>query len=64
MLTRIPTQDVNTMATPATDKQRPGLRVGPTSEFSLFFRVRPGHEQAVRDALTALRTTPTFRVVR
>ena len=30
------------MATTATGAPRPGVSVGPTSEFSLFFRVRPG----------------------
>ena len=31
------------MTTAATGTSRPGLTVGPTSEFSLFFRVMPGH---------------------
>ena len=28
---------------------RPGMQVGPTSEFSLFFRVKPGHGRALRE---------------
>jgi hypothetical protein len=33
---------------------RPGLQVGPTSEFSLFFHVKPGHGEALRETLQAL----------
>ncbi len=40
---------------------RPGVQVGPTSEFSLFFRVRPGHGAALREALEALQDTPGYR---
>ena len=39
------------MATPDTGTARPGLSVGPTSEFSLFFRVKPGQGETVREAL-------------
>ena len=39
----------------------PGLSVGPTSEFSLFFRVRPGEGEAVRTALDDLQETPGYR---
>ena len=44
------------MAEPATGTSRPGVSVGPTSEFSLFFRVKPGHGDALREALRALQT--------
>jgi hypothetical protein len=40
---------------------RPGLQVGPTSEFSLFFHVRPGHGPALRESLTALQSAPGYR---
>src|SRR3954447_25505927 len=49
------------MATPATGTSRPGATVGPTSEFSLFFRVKPGEGEALRDALAALQDTPGYR---
>ena len=39
----------------------PGLQVGPTSEFTLFFRVRPGHGPALREALRALQEAPGYR---
>ncbi|SFG81760.1 hypothetical protein [Streptomyces mirabilis] len=28
---------------------RPGLQQGKTSEFTLFFNVKPGHAQQIRD---------------
>jgi hypothetical protein len=40
---------------------RPGVQVGPTSEFSLFFHVRPGHGEALREALRALQNSPGYR---
>ena len=40
---------------------RPGITVGPTSEFSLFFRVTPGHAAELRDALQALQAHPGYR---
>ncbi|MFI6830065.1 MULTISPECIES: hypothetical protein [unclassified Kribbella] len=40
---------------------RPGLRVGPTSEFSLFFHVKPGHGEALRKTLQALQESPGYR---
>jgi hypothetical protein len=46
--------------TPATEAQ-PGLSVGPTSEFSLFFRVTPGEGPALRNDLAALQDTPGYR---
>lgn len=41
--------------------RRPGVRVGSASEFSLFFRVIPGHADELREALTALQHTPGYR---
>src|SRR5215212_6533448 len=49
------------MASPAIDTPRPGLAVGPTSEFSLFFRVIPGHGETLRAALRDLQNTPGYR---
>src|SRR3954453_16405607 len=49
------------MTTHATSSTQPGLRVGPTSEFSLFFRVKAGEGQTVRDALHDLQKTPGYR---
>ena len=49
------------MATVATDTSRPGLQVGPTCEFSLFFDVTPGHADALRAALLDLQNTPGYR---
>jgi len=40
---------------------RPGLQVGPTSEFSLFFHVKPGHGESLREALRELQDTPGYR---
>jgi hypothetical protein len=39
----------------------PGIQVGPTSEFSIFFHVRPGHGPALREALRALQASPGYR---
>ena len=49
------------MATPSTGTSRPGVRVGSASEFSLFFRVRPGHENDLREAVRALQDSPGYR---
>ena len=49
------------MATPATGPSRPGISVGPTSEFSLFFRVKPGQGESLRAALRDLQETPGYR---
>ena len=49
------------MSTPATDAGRPGITVGPTSEFSLFFHVRRGQEAEIREAVTALQGSPGYR---
>jgi hypothetical protein len=35
--------------------------VGPTSEFSLFFRVLPGHQDEIRAAIKALQGSPGYR---
>ena len=49
------------MTTPATDAVRPGISVGPTSEFSLFFHVRAGHEREIREAIDTLQHSPGYR---
>ncbi|HEY2438806.1 MAG TPA: hypothetical protein VGI07_01175 [Solirubrobacteraceae bacterium] len=49
------------MAPSATETSRPGVSVGSTSEFSLFFRIKPGHGTALREALGALQGTPGYR---
>jgi hypothetical protein len=49
------------MATPAAGTLRPGLNAGPTSEFSLFFRVKTGAGESLRAALRTLQETPGYR---
>jgi hypothetical protein len=49
------------MSAPETEKVRPGLSVGPTSEFSLFFRVKAGEGENLRTALRDLQETPGYR---
>ena len=49
------------MAASATGASRPGVGVGPTNEFSLFFRVRPGHGDALRKAVRTLQDHPGYR---
>lgn len=49
------------MAIDTPQTPRPGIQVGPTSEFSLFFRVRPGSESALREAVEALQASPGYR---
>jgi hypothetical protein len=49
------------VATPDVDVAQPGLRVGPTSEFSLFFRVKDGQGPSLRAALLELQNTPGYR---
>src|SRR5207244_3232402 len=49
------------MPTSLTETTRPGLSVGPTSEFSLFFHVKLGQEEGLREALRALQDTPGYR---
>ena len=49
------------MVTADVDAVHPASMVGPTSEFSLFFRVKDGEAQALKDALTTLQDTPGYR---
>src|SRR3954470_2930020 len=49
------------MATAARGASGPGIAAGPTSEFSLFFRVKPGEGAALRAALRELQDTPGYR---
>jgi hypothetical protein len=49
------------MSASETGMVRPGLMVGPTSEFSLFFRVKAGHGETVRAALRHLQESPGYR---
>jgi hypothetical protein len=49
------------MAVPASETARPGVSVGPSSEFSLFFQVKPGEGPDLREALGGLQTTPGYR---
>ncbi len=49
------------MSASETGTARPGLAVGPTSEFSLFFRVKPGGGEKLRAALRDLQETPGYR---
>jgi hypothetical protein len=46
---------------PTAETQRPGVRVGSTSEFSLFFRVKASHGDDLRRALRALNDAPGYR---
>lgn len=49
------------LGTSSTNTSRPGVNVGSTSEFSLFFRIKPGHATALREALRALQDTPGYQ---
>ena len=49
------------MTAASTETSRPGRMVGPTSEFSLFFRVQPGQGAVLRAALNDLQDTPGYR---
>ena len=49
------------MAGSVSESSHPGLSVGPTSEFSLFFHVKPGQGPSLRSALLELQTTPGYR---
>jgi hypothetical protein len=40
---------------------RPGIQVGPASEFTLFFTVKPGHGPALREDLRALQESSGYR---
>jgi hypothetical protein len=45
----------------ANASSEPGIQVGPTSEFTLFFNVRAGHGAALREAVRALQESPGYR---
>ena len=45
----------------ANASQEPGIQVGATSEFTLFFHVRAGHGAALREAVHALQESPGYR---
>ena len=49
------------MSASETGTVRPGLSVGSTSEFSLFFHVKPGEGESLRAALRDLQETPGYR---
>ena len=49
------------MAAAVEGSSRPGMAVGPTSEFSLFFHVKPGEGPSLRAALNDLQDTPGYR---
>ncbi len=49
------------MAKPSEESSPPGVMVGPTSEFSLFFRVKDGAGASLRAALDELQQTPGYR---
>jgi hypothetical protein len=49
------------MSAPETGTVRPGFSVGSTSEFSVFFRVKPGEGEDLRAALQDLQETLGYR---
>jgi len=49
------------MTAPVGGETQPGRSVGPTSEFSLFFRVKDGQAPSLRAALDRLQDTPGYR---
>jgi hypothetical protein len=49
------------MSTPDVAAPQPGLTVGPTSEFSLFFRIKDGQGPSLRAALLKLQNTAGYR---
>jgi hypothetical protein len=49
------------MASSVPESAHPGLSVGPTSEFSLFFHVKPDQGPSLRSALLDLQDTPGYR---
>jgi hypothetical protein len=49
------------MTAPASPSSRPGLQVGPTSEFTLFIHVKPGQAPSLRESLRALSDTAGYR---
>ena len=50
-----------TAPTPITRAARPGIPVGSTSEFTLFFRVKSGHQVGIREAVETMQRTPGYR---
>ncbi len=49
------------MSSSESEPAHPGLSVGPTSEFSLFFHVKAGDGPSLRSALLDLQDTPGYR---
>jgi hypothetical protein len=49
------------MALSDVEEAQPGRMVGSTSEFSLFFKVKPGAAESLRTALRELQETPGYR---
>ncbi len=49
------------MDSSATETSRPGVTVGSASEFSLFFRIKPGRATALRQALQELQNSPGYQ---
>ena len=49
------------MPEPTSATPGPGLQVGSTSEFSLFFQVKPGHQDDLHQALRNLIDSPGYR---
>src|SRR3712207_4702744 len=49
------------MTTAAEEMSRPGISVGPTSEFTLFFRVKDGEGEQLRQAVRDLQASPGYR---
>jgi hypothetical protein len=49
------------VAASVSEKSRPGVQVGPTTEFTLFFRVKAGESASLRKALRGLQDTPGYR---
>jgi hypothetical protein len=49
------------MTASVTGSSHPGMSVGPTSEFSLFFHVKRGEAPSLRRALLDLQDTPGYR---
>ena len=59
---RIPlTRQEEDLATTATKASRPGITVGSTNEFTLFFTVKPGHGRTLREALLKLQDSPGYK---
>jgi hypothetical protein len=49
------------LASPETKTPSPGVTVGSTNEFTLFFRVKAGRGPALREALRTLQDTPGYK---